>query len=1301
MGYKHTIWIIALMIMPLVVSAGPPSQIYEATSVSRIVGNTPQEMLEQFSQSTSDNKYWLDKAGYSGGFVLDASQQSKQVLYSTFPQQFKEGVDQDWVSGSGKKLLIFDSSEDSDTYDKNNLIMLSKFDSWKDYLKKKSLIVMNTQSAGIALKGLNSFANKAAPLAPFIAPTYTESVPFLKSFVCNLAKNERTLGEIFRETRNNYHWNIKDSSELIGITLLSYGLFGDPYLRIKAPSSGAGDWNTFCPTLTENFPTQSLEPDYQITEQNNIFTKTVAFTIPDYTISQSGNYETITTPETESQASIDELVLPIRVLANEFPSNTIITGVETVEFSDPVDITTNIPTWNGETYVQRECHEQTTSAVIEFTHAVTDQSETVFARVSPAEIADCEQGKIKLYKKAVFKIHYHPYSPVRITSVQTDNAILPGTTQTVTANIENTQNAPVTGLLVLEDSAGNTIATNTISTTQSAHNLELAVPEQEGTYTYSVVFVQDNTPKTSYEFTVDAHILDAELLVPDLISNTADVTVSVTNNWQTTIQTSITAELSHDGQVQNTETKTATLQPGSNQISFTFTNLKKEDQAYDLLVTIPYEGKTITLGDTLITNHAPTILNENVLAHEGDAINITQSVSDYDGDAVISNIITEPFPLDGSHTLSYEESGEYEVVIQTTDGIATVEKTIKLVVKNTDRAPVLTVPELIEGKENQEIITDATALDPDNENAVTNDDNQLTIIYGYPFDSNGHFTPNYDQSGDIIGYITVSDGELSDTKITILRIANTNRAPHLDDLTDITIKEGEWVYAQKGRDPDNENNVTNDNNNLTYRYFNIPLDHEGKWKTTYDNSGIYDLKVEVSDGDLGTTKTVKLTVENVNRPPVITAPDTIEASGSVDLSVYVTDPDNTNYATNDDNILTINYGGSPFDENGVWSPTIPDSTAYTTITASDGEFTASKNIYVHVAEINTPRSQTPPQPIQSEPPVEEAQEEPAEETTKTVEEVFSTEPTTENLPAEYIPTQPAAPAQVTNALTGNTAATATETIQEELEVEVKARSKKVDDGDTVQVKPDSEFKVKVNVKNNAEEEKDVDIDVNIDDLDQEEEDSTTLDPGDSEEFTYEFDIPRITDDDKYDLEVFVKDAEQTRKWNILLKIDKPKHEVIITQFSLTPVNCGQVSSEAKMQIANTGKNDEEGTIHIGKQDIPFELAEGETRQYTQTITSLEPGAQLVTMTVDYGKHTAQQTEQLTVEACAREETAKVQAEPEQTRVAVQSGQKEAETVSSQSEGMPTKDIISISFVILSGLFALTLIIFAIRLGSQH
>src|SRR3989344_4446205 len=102
----------------------------------------------------------------------------------------------------------------------------------------------------------------------------------------------------------------------------------------------------------------------------------------------------------------------------------------------------------------------------------------------------------------------------------------------------------------------------------------------------------------------------------------------------------------------------------------------------------------------------------------------------------------------------------------------------------------------------------------------------------------------------------------------------------------ITVKENEAVKLNvKIVDPDQDT--------VTYT-FSKPLSKEGEWKTNYGDAGEYLVTVTATDGKLTTEKKVKIMVERVNVPPVITAlADLVVKEGEVvELQPKVNDPNN-------------------------------------------------------------------------------------------------------------------------------------------------------------------------------------------------------------------------------------------------------------------------------------------------------------------------------------------------------------------------------------------------------------------------
>jgi hypothetical protein len=1080
------------------------SAVYESTSVSRIVGNSPAELKNQLLLNSLN----LQDAAYSGGGNTPPARASRDILQDRYDTRLTTNPTDFWVQNTDGKLVVIDAYPYGGTPTSGGGFDTSDVSGWQTALKQDpSLVVMNSEFAGLALPKTESFANALAATTPFTGPTAYASQQFVKTLACNL-KNGRNLGEAFRQARNNYHWNLKDSNELIGLTLLSYTLYGNALAQLAIP---AGGWqeDLICKDITEPFASQAAESYSVSAAGDGEYTKTVTFTIPEHAIEQEGEHELVSTPTTDTQLIPGELAVPVRTLATEFPRETIIADVEFAGFSDPADITADIPSYDGINLTTRSC-DYTQDAGVEFGSATTETSKVVLARIEPLQMTSCDDGNFTLYRRAAYEISYYPFSPVRITAVETSPAGVPGTVQPVTVHVENTQAAPVTGLLAITDETGTIITANEISTTQSAHALELPLPETEGAHAFKAEFFQDGESKTYYPFTVDVRVLDAALELPETAEDSATATVRVTSHWQTAIEATITADLSKDGKSLALQTAAITLQPGENAAQFTFEGLEKEDVAYDIAASITYLGTTTVRTGTIVVNHAPVILNANVDAYEGQPLTITPLVQDLDGDSVSADI-DATIPVDGSAALTYEQSGTYPVKITATDGIAEVEETVYVTVHNTNRAPGIVAPETVGGREGDELQVSVTTTDPDNQNSVSNDNNELTVTYGAPLDEDGTFTPDYDVTEPILTSVTVSDGEFSETKLVTLNIQNTNRPPHIE------------------------------------------------------------------------------------------VPDQLTASREINLAPHVTvsDPDNENIATNDDNTLTVLYE-PPFDANGRWAPPQP-GIVFTAVKVSDGEFTVSKSVQIAVDTVNPF-----PAPITGETPVDITP------------------------PANVQPPAGSAPGTTPPPATTHSAQQTPATLPE-LDIEIKAkaggRSKKLTGTDTLKVEPEDELELDIDITNNAAVAKKIGIDIDIDDLDEEESDSFTLKPDDKEELEYDFGIPRLTDEEKYRATIVIKDGITKHAWKLDLKVDKPSHEL-----NLRWTRAEQCDGQGTLvvRLENAGSNEEEGTLRLESASlgldryIPFALDEGEYKVFREPFFAQE-GTHSIDVTARYDNRAIGQT----------------------------------------------------------------------------
>ncbi|MBI4650916.1 tandem-95 repeat protein, partial [Candidatus Desantisbacteria bacterium] len=299
----------------------------------------------------------------------------------------------------------------------------------------------------------------------------------------------------------------------------------------------------------------------------------------------------------------------------------------------------------------------------------------------------------------------------------------------------------------------------------------------------------------------------------------------------------------------------------------------------------------------------------------------------------------------------YNQAGTYPVTFSVTDGMLSDTETINISVGDVNRAPVLTAigNKMIKEKQTLEFTVNAT--DPDN-------DILKITASGLPdeaiFDTTNTFKwiPEYNQSGIYTIIFNVSDGILNNTEIVNIIVNNTNRAPILSEISSKTIKENQLLEFTI-------NAVDTDGDNLKFTAGGLPdgaifdSTNTFRWKPGFNQSGIYYIDFIVNDGNLSDNKIVNLTVDNVNRPPVLSSisDKVLEANNLFTFTVSAYDPDMDN--------LQFTVSGLPegavFDSANIfmWIPEYIQSGIHTiSFTVSDEILSDTKTMNITVEKVN-------------------------------------------------------------------------------------------------------------------------------------------------------------------------------------------------------------------------------------------------------------------------------------------------------------------------------------------------------------
>ncbi len=291
------------------------------------------------------------------------------------------------------------------------------------------------------------------------------------------------------------------------------------------------------------------------------------------------------------------------------------------------------------------------------------------------------------------------------------------------------------------------------------------------------------------------------------------------------------------------------------------------------------------------TNQAPEPLNEQLYVLEGATVHMDMFWYDPDDD-VLFHTNSGPFK-DFVWEVGYDEAGVYEFEFETNDGEFEVEHTFVINVEDINRAPNITsvwTTSPVEIKEN-ETVNFFVTVDDDNEYSVewVLDNVSLSI------ETQSLYTFNFSSAGKHNLTVIVMDEEYTVSESWEIFVEDVNRAPNFDNIYD-TINEDEPYTVMLPL-------VDEDGDNLTYIYPE-PFFSDGTYTFNFNESGVYEYEIEVSDSEFTELISLHLTVINVNRAPVLTVDDTSLAEGeTLNWSYSFEDFDNDN--------VTIEINGLP------------------------------------------------------------------------------------------------------------------------------------------------------------------------------------------------------------------------------------------------------------------------------------------------------------------------------------------------------------------------------------------------------
>ncbi|NOZ81487.1 MAG: tandem-95 repeat protein [DPANN group archaeon] len=316
---------------------------------------------------------------------------------------------------------------------------------------------------------------------------------------------------------------------------------------------------------------------------------------------------------------------------------------------------------------------------------------------------------------------------------------------------------------------------------------------------------------------------------------------------------------------------------------------------------------------------------------EGDLVQVAPTATDPDGD-VLTFTYGYPLDEDGRWQTGFHDAGTYEAVVTATDEQGAHDSAVQyiLVEDYANQPPVISIDD-ITVTEGDLVEAHPTIVDPEGDD--------FTYWSSPHLDDQGKWQTERGDAGTYEETIVAEDAYgSSSATFTIIVLPQTNHAPVLEPIADMTIGEGDTIKVTPVASD-------SDGDPVTFS-FSPPLNENGEWTASYQDAGVYVLSVTADDGMGGMdTATFTLTVtESGNHAPILQplADMTVQEGEPVQIIPVADDPDGDSIA--------FSYS-APLDGEGRWQTGFMDAGVYPVwVSASDGRNETRQDFTLTVLE---------------------------------------------------------------------------------------------------------------------------------------------------------------------------------------------------------------------------------------------------------------------------------------------------------------------------------------------------------------
>ncbi|MCF7809527.1 tandem-95 repeat protein, partial [bacterium] len=402
------------------------------------------------------------------------------------------------------------------------------------------------------------------------------------------------------------------------------------------------------------------------------------------------------------------------------------------------------------------------------------------------------------------------------------------------------------------------------------------------------------------------------------------------------------------------------------------------DAEYNTEVEIPIEVTNV--------NQAPewTYAPNHVSIDEDQDWSLTVTGEDVDGDDLTITYETEDLPEaatfedhgNGTATLSwqpdYTEAGQYEAAFVLSDGLIPNRTIVRITVRDVDRGPVWDeeLPD-VTVDEGDLVEFSMSGSDPDGDELTilfSSDDLPDAVEFMDYGEGRGDFSwqTGFEDGGEYTATFTLSSNDLEVEMDVNISVGNVNHNPVWVDFPGSQHGDPGAVieFELRGQDEDDDDltitytpddelpaagDVFTDRGNGTAVF---------SWQTEGDDTGDYLATFTLSDGVAEISRTVIITIGDVNQPPAwtdIPGSFTINENYRLNFSVEGSDPDVDNLTITARDLpegaeFTDNHDGTG---DFTWQPNYDQAGQYVIwFTISDGSYDIEEDVRIRVNDLN-------------------------------------------------------------------------------------------------------------------------------------------------------------------------------------------------------------------------------------------------------------------------------------------------------------------------------------------------------------